>query len=61
MFDVGRSSFKPIPYGLNATCKFLQISLALMARATVPADGVHYEPQPQSPRNFDWIAISATD
>jgi hypothetical protein len=30
MFDVGRSSFKPAPYGINATCEFLQNNLALM-------------------------------
>ena len=30
MFDVGRSSFKPTPYGINATCECLQNSFALM-------------------------------
>jgi hypothetical protein len=29
-FDVGRSSFKPIPYGINATCEHIQNNLALM-------------------------------
>ncbi len=31
MFDVRRSSFKTIPYGINVTCERLQNNLALMA------------------------------
>ena len=30
LFNVGRSSFKPTPYGINATCECLQNNLALM-------------------------------
>jgi len=30
-FDVGRSFFKTIPYGINVTCERLQDSLALMS------------------------------
>ncbi len=30
MFDVRRSSFKTIPYGINVTCERLQNNLALM-------------------------------
>ena len=30
MFDVRRSSFKTIPYGINATCECLQNNLAPM-------------------------------
>ena len=30
MFDVRRSSFKTIPYGINVTCERLQNILALM-------------------------------
>jgi len=30
MFDVGRSSFKTTPYGINATRERLQNNLALM-------------------------------
>jgi len=33
MFDVRRSSFKTIPYGMNVTCERLQNNLALMGRA----------------------------
>jgi hypothetical protein len=32
MLDVGRSSFKTIPYGINVTCERLQNKLALMGR-----------------------------
>ena len=34
MFDVRRSSFKTTPFGINATCEWLQNNLALM-----PQDG----------------------
>jgi hypothetical protein len=30
MFDVGRSSFKTTPYGINAPCERLQNNLTLM-------------------------------
>jgi hypothetical protein len=30
LFGVGRSSFKTTPYGINATCEYLQNNLALM-------------------------------
>jgi hypothetical protein len=35
MFDVGCSSFRSTPYGINATCEFLQNKLAIMEVSTV--------------------------
>jgi hypothetical protein len=38
MFDVGRSSFKTTPYGINATCERLQNNLALKGRGSEAKD-----------------------
>ncbi len=40
MFDVRRSAFKTIPYGINVTCERLQNNLALMGlRSNRPLPG----------------------
>jgi len=40
MFDIGRSSFKTTPYGINVTCECLQNNLALMGQKGPAAENV---------------------